>query len=429
MTTTYERLLFKFNTRQAKVAVIGLGYVGLSLAVDFAKVGFLTYGIDIDERKVEGLNSGRSYIIDVPHGDLAEVVPSGRLRGTSDFSILRECDAVSICVPTPLSKTHDPDLSYVIAVVDEVAKYVHAGMLIVLESTTYPGTTDEIIIPKVTKKGYEVGKELFVAFSPERIDPGRKDYILKTTPKVVGGVTPACLEVASALYSHVVGRVVPVSSVAAAEMAKLLENTFRAVNIALANETLLMCDRLGLNAWEVIDAAATKPYGFMKFTPGPGVGGHCIPLDPQYLSWKLRALNYNARFIQLADEINRGMPAYWVNKAADELNSQRKVLNGSRILVLGVTYKPDVDDLRESPALDIIRLLEQRGALVNYNDPYIASLRAEGMTTPFVELSESVMKNSDCVMIITNHSTYDWDLIRASSPTIIDCRNAIRKSC
>ena len=429
MTTTYERLLSKFNTRQAKVAVIGLGYVGLSLAVDFAKIGFLTYGIDIDERKVEGLNSGRSYIIDVPHSDLAEVVPSGRLRGTSDFSILRECDAVSICVPTPLSKTHDPDLSYVIAVVDEVAKYVHDGMLIVLESTTYPGTTDEIIIPKVIRKGYEVGKELFVAFSPERIDPGRKDYVLKTTPKVVGGVTPACLEVASALYSHVVGRVVPVSSVAAAEMAKLLENTFRAVNIALANETLLMCDKLGLNAWEVIEAAATKPYGFMKFTPGPGVGGHCIPLDPQYLSWKLRALNYNARFIQLADEINRGMPAYWVNKAADELNSQKKVLNGSRILVLGVTYKPDVDDLRESPALDIIRLLEQRGALVSYNDPYVASLHAEGMTTPFVELSGSVMKNSDCVMIITNHSMYDWDLIRASSPTIIDCRNAIRKFC
>jgi UDP-N-acetyl-D-glucosamine dehydrogenase len=309
MTTEQEILLSKINSRQAKIGVIGLGYVGLSLAVEFAKAGFFTYGIDIDKRKVDALNAGRSYVIDIAHSDLAEVVSSGKLRGTLDFSILRDCDAVSICVPTPLSKTHDPDLSYVISAVDEVAKYVHAGMLIVLESTTYPGTTDEIIIPKVVSNGYEVGKDVYVAFSPERIDPGRKDYVLKTTPKVVGGATPSCLEIASALYSHIVGKVVPVSSVAAAEMAKLLENTFRAVNIALANEILLMCDKLGLDAWEVIAAAATKPYGFLKFTPGPGVGGHCIPLDPQYLSWKLRTLNYNARFVQLAEEINRSMPA------------------------------------------------------------------------------------------------------------------------
>jgi UDP-N-acetyl-D-glucosamine dehydrogenase len=266
-----------------------------------------------------------------------------------------------------------------------------------------------------------------VAFSPERIDPGRKDYVLKTTPKVVGGATPACLEIASALYSHVVDKIVPVSSVASAEMTKLLENTFRAVNIALVNEVLLMCDKLGLNAWEVIDAAATKPYGYMKFTPGPGVGGHCIPLDPQYLSWKLRTLNYNARFIQLAEEINRSMPDYWVNKAVDVLNSQKKSLNGSRILVLGVTYKPDIDDMRESPALDIIKLLERRGALVSYNDPYVSSLQVDGLMTPFVDFSESVMRNSDCVMIVTNHSAYNWALIRASSPAIVDCRNTLGK--
>lgn len=424
-----EILLSKIDSRRARVAVIGLGYVGLPLAVGFAKAGFPTFGIDVDDSKVAALNAGRSYVLDVPPGDLAEVVPSGRLTATSDFGVLRECDAVSICVPTPLSKTHDPDLSYVVAAVDKVARYVHPGMLIVLESTTYPGTTDEIIIPKVVGSGHEVGRDVFVAFSPERTDPGRRDFTLKTTPKVVGGATPACLEIATALYAHIAGRIIPVSSVAAAEMAKLLENTFRAVNIALANEILLMCDKLGLDAWEVIDAAATKPYGIMRFTPGPGVGGHCIPLDPQYLSWKLRSLNYNARFIQLADEINRGMPAYWVNKAADELNAQKKVLNGSRILVLGVTYKPDVDDLRESPALDIIRLLQHRGAHVSYNDPYIGSLQAEGMTTPFVELSESVLRDSDCVMIVTDHSMYDWSLIRASSPTIIDCRHAIRKSC
>jgi len=325
MTTDHEILLSKINSRQAKVAVIGLGYVGLPLAVGFAKAGFSTSGIDIDNRKVDELKAGRSYVIDVPQNDLAELIPSGKLKGTTDFSVLRDCDAVSICVPTPLSKTYDPDLSYVISAADEVAKYAHAGMLIVLESTTYPGTTEEIIIPMVIRNGYEVGKNVFVAFSPERIDPGRKDYVLKTTQKVVGGATPACLEIASALYSHIVGKVVPVSSVASAEMTKLLENTFRAVNFALVNEVLVMCDRLGFDAWEVIDAAATKPYGYMKFTPGPGVGGHCIPLDPQYLSWKLRTLNYNARFIQLAEEIKRGMPAYWVNKAADVLNSPKKI--------------------------------------------------------------------------------------------------------
>jgi len=427
MTTEQEILLSKINSRQAKVAVIGLGYVGLPLAVEFARVGFHTFGIDVDHRKVATLNAGRSYVIDVPQSDLAEVVISGKLTGTSDFGVLRGCDAVSICVPTPLSKTHDPDLSYVISAIDEVAKHVHPGMLIILESTTYPGTTDEIIIPKVVGNGHEVGQDVFVAFSPERTDPGRKDFTLKTTPKIVGGATPACLEVASALYSHVTGRTVPVSSVAAAEMAKLLENTFRAVNIALANEILLMCDKLGLDAWEIIEAAATKPYGFMKFTPGPGVGGHCIPLDPQYLSWKLRTLDYNARFIQLAEEINRHMPAYWVNKVVDVLNAAKKSVNGSQVLVLGVTYKPDIDDLRESPALDIIKLLSKLGARVSYHDPFVNSLKPEGLETPCVELTEGYIRSVDCVMVIADHSIYDWDWIRASARAIVDCRNVFKK--
>ena len=427
MATEQENLLSKINSRQAKVAVIGLGYVGLPLAVEFARAGFQTFGIDVDYRKVAALNAGHSYVIDVPQSDLTEVILSGKFKGTSDFSVLSDCDAVSICVPTPLSKTHDPDLSYVVSAISEVAKYVHPGLLIVLESTTYPGTTDEIIIPKVVSNGYEVGEDIFVAFSPERTDPGRKDYTLKTTPKIVGGATPACLTIVTALYSHIVDKIVPVSSVASAEMAKLLENTFRAVNIALANEVLLMCDKLGLDAWEVIDAAATKPYGFMKFTPGPGVGGHCIPLDPQYLSWKLRTLNYNARFVQLAEEINRGMPAYWVNKVVDILNAEKKAINGSQVLVLGVTYKPDIDDLRESPALDIIKLLIKLGARVTYHDPFVASLKAEGLETPYVELTEGYIRTVDCVMIIADHSIYDWDGIRASSRAIIDCRNVLRK--
>jgi UDP-N-acetyl-D-glucosamine dehydrogenase len=350
-------------------------------------------------------------------------VASGHLRATTDFGVLRECDAVSICVPTPLSKTHDPDLSYIVAASDQVAKYVHAGMLIMLESTTYPGTTEDIIVPRVVTNGLTVGETVFVSFSPERIDPGRKDYVLKNTPKVVGGITPACLEVAVALYSYVTDRVVPVSSACAAEMAKLLENTFRAVNIAMVNEVLVMCDKLGLDAWEVIEAAATKPYGFMKFTPGPGVGGHCIPLDPQYLSWKMRTLNYTARFVQLAEEINAGMPGYWVNKVAEVLNEASKAVKGSRVLVLGVTYKADVEDVRESPALDIIRLLEGRGAEVRFHDPCVQSLVHEGLTTPRVELTAETLAAHDCTMIVTNHSSYDWGWIRQRAQAIVDTRH------
>jgi UDP-N-acetyl-D-glucosamine dehydrogenase len=425
MTKELDTLLAKIEARRARVAVIGLGYVGLPLAVAFARSGFRTFGVDIDERRVAELSAGRSYIIDVPPSDLAEVVPSGKLSGTSDFGVLRDCDAVSICVPTPLSKTHDPDLSYVIAAVEKVAKHVHPGMLIVLESTTYPGTTDELIIPKVAGNGYRVGRDVFVAFSPERTDPGRRDFSLKTTPKIVGGATPACLEAATALYAHVTGRIVPVSSVAAAEMAKLLENTFRAVNIALANEILLMCDKLGLDAWEVIEAAATKPYGFMKFTPGPGVGGHCIPLDPQYLSWKLRTLDYNARFVQLAEEINRSMPSYWVDRVVDVLNTAKKAINGSRLLVLGVTYKPDIDDLRESPALDIIKRLGGMGAQVSFHDPFVSSLKNEGLDVPFIELTGANIRAADCVMIVTNHSGYDWAKIEAFSSALVDCRHVL----
>ncbi len=426
MTNMRETLLAKIAARQAKVAVIGLGYVGLPLAVELAKVGFPVVGIDLDERKVSAVNAGQSYIGDVPTAELAPLVAAGRLRAAAAFDALAECDAVSICVPTPLSKTHDPDLSYVISAADAVAQCVHAGMLIVLESTTYPGTTEELIVPRMVTNGFTVGEDVFVAFSPERIDPGRKDFVLKTTPKVVGGITPACLEVAVALYTPVTGRVVPVSSAAAAEMVKLVENTFRAVNIALANEMLLMCDQLGLDAWEVIEAADTKPYGFMKFTPGPGVGGHCIPLDPQYLAWKMRSLNYKARFIQLAEEVNTTMPAYWVNQVAEALNGVYKAMKGSRVLVLGVTYKPNIDDLRESPALDIIRLLERRGATVSYHDPSVASLAHEGLQTPRVELTAETLAATDCVLVVTNHAVYDWVWIKRYARLIVDSRHATR---
>jgi UDP-N-acetyl-D-glucosamine dehydrogenase len=425
MTPFRTTLLEKIKTRDARVAVIGLGYVGLPLAVGFAQAGFRSVGVDVDSRKVDAIHAGRSYIQDVSGAEVAALVNAGRLEATTDYSVLRECDAASICVPTPLSKTHDPDLSYVVAAADAVAETIHAGMLIVLESTTYPGTTEEIIGPRMVHNGLSVGQDVFVAFSPERIDPGRRDYRLHNTPKVIGGVTPACGQVAAALYSCIVEQVVVVSSTAAAEMVKLLENTFRAVNIALVNEFLMMCDKLGLDAWEIIEAAATKPFGFTRFTPGPGVGGHCIPLDPHYLSWKLRTLNYNARFIQLATEINAGMPAYWAARVADELNEVGLAVKGSRVLVLGVAYKPDVDDVRESPALEIIRLLEARGAQVSFHDPFVTSLRDEGLDTPHVELTAEALAAADCVLIATNHSSYDWDWIRAHARLMVDTRHAL----
>lgn len=425
MTDYKSILLQKISTRQARVAVIGLGYVGLPLAVGFAKAGFQTIGIDLDPRKIATLQVGESYIQDVPGAEVAPLVQAGRLTATADYSILSECDTVSICVPTPLSKTSDPDLSYVIAAADAIAEYLHPGLLIVLESTTYPGTTEEIVFPRMFNNGLHVGQDVFVAFSPERIDPGRSDYRLHNTPRVLGGMTPACGEVAQALYRCIVEQVVPVSSPAAAEMVKLLENTFRAVNIALVNEFLMMCDKLGLDAWEIIEAAATKPFGFTKFTPGPGVGGHCIPLDPHYLAWKLRTLNYNARFIQLASEINTGMPAYWVTRTAAALNEIERSLKGSCILVLGVTYKPDVDDVRESPALEIIRLLEAQGAWVSFHDPFVCSLREEGFDTPFTELTTETLAAADCVVLATNHSIFNWNLVRHSARLIVDTRYAL----
>ncbi len=428
MDTYKQTLLDRIERREARVAVIGLGYVGLPLAIGFAQAGFQTVGIDVDNRKVAAVNAGESYIGDVPAADVAAAVTGGRLRATSDFGELAECDAVSICVPTPLSKTHDPDMSYVISAAEAVAAYLHPGQLVVLESTTYPGTTDEVIVPRMLRQGFSVGEQVFVAFSPERVDPGRADYGLRNTPKVVGGATPDCLEVVMALYGCVAERLVPVSSAAAAEMVKLLENTFRAVNIALVNEVLLMCDRLGLDAWEIVDAAATKPYGFMRFAPGPGVGGHCIPLDPQYLSWKLRTLNYSARFIQLAEEVNTGMPAYWVNRASDALNRARKAVNGSRVLVLGVTYKPNVADVRESPALEIIRLLEAKGALVSFHDPFVASLAHEGLGTPFQPLSAETLAAADLVLVVTNHASYDWAAIETQAQLIVDTRHVVGRS-
>jgi UDP-N-acetyl-D-glucosamine dehydrogenase len=428
MTDLTSALLDKIDSRDARVAVVGLGYVGLPLAVAFAEAGFQTVGVDVDPGKVRAIAAGRSYVKGITDGEIRSLVADTRLSATTSYDALDECDTVSICVPTPLSKTHDPDLSYVVSAADAVAEHVHAGVLIVLESTTYPGTTEEIIIPRMLHNGLHVGQDVFVAFSPERIDPGRVDYVLKNTPKVIGGVTPVGSRIAAALYGTVAERVVLVSSTAAAEMVKLLENTFRAVNIAMANEFLMMCEKLELDTWEIIEAAATKPFGFMRFEPGPGVGGHCIPLDPHYLAWKLRTLNYDARFIRLASEINAAMPAYWAAQVSDALNGVGRAVKGSRVLVLGVAYKPDVDDVRESPALEIIRLLEQRGACVRFHDPYVSSLRREGLETPFAELTAAALTDSHCVVVATDHSSYDWPWVQQHARLLVDTRHAVRRA-
>ena len=426
MTTAKHTLIQRLEDRTAKVAILGLGYVGLPLAVVFAEAGYTVTGIDPDRRKVETLLRKESHIQDVPSEQVARLVTSGRLHATSDFSILKDMDAVSICVPTPLRKTGDPDLSYILSATDELSKYMHPNMVIVLESTTYPGTTREILLPKLGDElGLIAGEDLFLAFSPERVDPGRKDWTTLNTPKVIGGITPACTEVSSAWYAQALESVVSVSSAEVAEMAKLLENTFRMINIGLVNEMALMCNRLGVDVWEVIEAAATKPFGFMKFTPGPGLGGHCIPIDPLYLSWKLRAINYTARFIELASEINTNMPRYVVSKVQDALNDRKKPLKGSQVLVLGTAYKPDIDDVRESPALDIIGLLMQKGAEVNYHDPYIPKLNHDSWhLTSVADLMQAVQQ-ADCVVIITNHSSYDYPVILENSKLIVDTRNAL----
>ena len=424
--TNQQTLTNQLKDRSAKVAILGLGYVGLPLAVVFAEAGFHVTGIDPDKRKVDCIARSESHIQDVPSEQVARLVKSGRLKATTDFAVLKEMDAVSVCVPTPLRKTGDPDLSFIVNATDELAKYMHPKMVVVLESTTYPGTTREILLPKLgTEKGLEVGKDFFLAFSPERVDPGRKDWTTLNTPKVIGGITPACSEVASVWYAQALQTVVPVSSAEVAEMAKLLENTFRMINIGLVNEMALMCDRLGVDVWEVIEAAATKPYGFMKFTPGPGLGGHCIPIDPLYLSWKLRALNYTARFIELASEINTNMPRYVVTKVQDGLNDQGKALKGSQVLVLGAAYKPDIDDLRESPALDVMGLLKQKGAEVSYHDPFIPSLRHEGLQLDSVPDLMAAVRRADCVVIVTNHSSYDYVKMLQEARLMVDTRNAL----
>jgi UDP-N-acetyl-D-glucosamine dehydrogenase len=424
--TPREALLERIQNRTATVGVIGLGYVGLPLAVEFAKAGFHVVGFDVSERVCKLLMDGQSHIQDVPASEIAAIVRNGLFVATTDETALAQADALSIAVPTPLSKTRDPDMSYVIAAAQTATRQAHAGMLVVLESTTYPGTTREVLLPPLAERGLTVGEDVFVAFSPERVDPGNPVYHTKNTPKVVGGITPACVELASALYASCIDHIVPVGSPEAAELVKLLENTFRSVNIGLVNEMAIVCDKLGVDVWEVIDAAATKPFGFMKFTPGPGIGGHCIPLDPHYLAWKMRTLNYKTRFIDLASEINSQMPALVVEKVALALNGDRKSVNGSNVLVLGVAYKRDIDDVRESPALDVIRLLEEQGANVTFHDPFIATVREDGHMRHGVALTAATIGATDAVVVVTDHSNVDYQLVMDNAKVIVDSRNVTR---
>ncbi|MGB7219652.1 MAG: nucleotide sugar dehydrogenase [Vicinamibacterales bacterium] len=425
-TAAIATLLTKIRTKQARVGVIGLGYVGLPLAVEFARAGFHVTGFDVDTTKADEINAGRSYIPDVAQAELAEVVKSGHLRATSDLTQLGEMDVADICVPTPLRKTKDPDLSYVVKALEAVCARLKAGQLVVLESTTYPGTTDEVALPMLEASGLKADKDFFLAFSPERVDPGNKTYLTKNIPKIVGGVGPASTQAATALYGHVVSQVVPVSSTRVAEMVKLLENTFRAVNIGLVNELAQMCHRLDIDVWEVIDAAKTKPFGFMPFYPGPGLGGHCIPIDPFYLSWKAKESGFECRFIELAGQVNTSMPAYVVDRVADALNNVRKPINGSRIHLYGLAYKRDVGDVRESPALDILELLTRRGAVVSYSDPYVPEFKHEGHQLVAISETDAIRRAPDCFVICTDHSSFDWRAPLSSGAPIVDTRNALR---
>jgi len=429
MASVKETLLNSLRDHSARIGILGLGYVGLPLASAFGQAGFQVNGVDPDPRKVNAVNKGESYVQDVPGEQVARLLKLGRLSATTDFSTLHDCDAISICVPTPLRKTGDPDMSFILSATEELAKYIHPGMIIVLESTTYPGTTREVLLPKLGKeKGLVVGKDFFLAFSPERVDPGREDWNTLNTPKVIGGITEECSEVASVWYSQALKTVVPVSSAETAELSKLLENTFRMINIGMVNELAIMCERLGVDVWEVIDAAATKPFGFMKFTPGPGLGGHCIPIDPLYLSWKMKAFQYNARFIELAADINTNMPRYVVGRVSDAFNERGVVLKGSNCLVLGAAYKPDIDDIRESPALDVIGLLQKKGAKVEYHDPYIPHLRThDDIEMHSVGDVMQAVREADCVIIITNHTMYDYQAILKEARFIFDSRNALGK--
>jgi UDP-N-acetyl-D-glucosamine dehydrogenase len=424
--THHRQLLDRITSRTAHIGVIGLGYVGLPLAVEFARQGFSVSGFDVDESKTRQINAGTSYIPDVPEKDLAEVVRAGRLRGTSRMDELAAMDVIDICVPTPLRKTKDPDLSYVVKAVEAVAATLRCGQLVILESTTYPGTTDEVVQPMLEAKGLKADEEFFLAFSPERVDPGNQKFNTRNIPKVVGGLGRASTEVAAALYESTVDTVVRVSSTRVAEMVKLLENTFRAVNIGMVNELALMCHKMDIDVWEVIEAAKTKPFGFMPFYPGPGLGGHCIPIDPHYLSWKARQHGFECRFIELAGHVNSSMPDYVVERVAEALNTTKKPINGSRVHILGVAYKRDVNDMRESPALDIIELLAKRGADIGYSDPWVPELRTDGHTLRSVDLERAVASRPDCVVICTDHSVFTYDALVQSGVVIVDTRNALK---
>jgi len=420
-----QELVDRFSKREAHLGVIGLGYVGLPLVVVLAEAGYVVTGVDADADKVTHIQRGESYIEDVPSEKIAALVREGRISASTTYAALADIDGVSICVPTPLRKTGDPDLSYIVSATQSLVPYLHEGMVVVLESTTYPGTTREMVLPELEKEGLIVGEHIFLAFSPERVDPGREDWTTFNTPKVIGGITPVCTQVAATMYSQAMENVVPASSTEVAEMTKLLENTFRAVNIALVNEMALMCNRLGIDVWEVIEAASTKPFGFMKFTPGPGLGGHCIPIDPLYLSWKLKSVKYNARIIDLASEINTNMPRYVVQRIQNALNDQAKPIRGSNLLVLGVAYKADVSDMRESPALDVIGLLREKGAQVEYYDPFVSSIRHEGWDLVSVTALIAAVQKADCVVIITDHSDVDYAAVLQNAKLIFDSRNAL----
>lgn len=409
----------------ATLGVIGLGYVGLPLAVEAARSGINVLGLDVDPQVVDGVNRGRSHIQDLAGETVARLARNGLLAATTDMSRLRDCDAVAICVPTPLSKTRDPDISHVLAATEAVGEALVEGQLVVLESTTYPGTTREVVLPILARGGLEVGRDFFLCFSPERVDPGNEDWKTGNTPKVIGGVTPACTDVGTAFYSRFVERMVPVSSAEAAELTKILENAFRAVNIGLVNEMALIADRLGLNIWEVIGAASTKPFGFMKFTPGPGLGGHCLPVDPHYLSWKMRKMDYRTRLIDMASEINAEMPTFVAGKVREALNGVGKPVKGSRILLLGVAYKKDVGDVRESPALDILEHLERDGADVLYHDPHVPEWGTrDGRTLTTSPLTGELLRGIDAAVIVTDHSCFDAARILSLSPVVVDARNA-----
>ena len=421
-----EDLGRRIDACEAHVGVIGLGYVGLPLAIEFVRAGFRVTGFDLDASKVAAIQDGTSYIEDVPAEQVAAARKSGKLIATTDTATLSSCDVINVCVPTPLTRTKDPDVSYIARALEEIRKRIHAGQLVILGSTTYPGTTQELIVPMLEDTGLSVGVDFAVAFAPERIDPANKQFQVREIPKVVGGATPVCTELAAKVFRHVFDEVVPVSSTESAEMVKLLENTFRAINIGLVNEVALMCDRLGLDVWEVIDAAATKPYGFMKFQPGPGLGGHCIPVDPTYLSWKMKSLNFPARFIDLATEINTQMPEYVVEKVGDLLNEDRMAVNGARVLILGVAYKSNVSDMRESPALDVMRLLAAKGAEIRYSDPHVPEITFDDGRLKSVDLTDDVLASADVVVIVTQHDVVDYDRVVAKAGRIYDTRNATR---